>query len=100
VSIDTRTIKAGELFVAIRGERFDGADFVGAAVAAGARRDRRATRPRRDVSRDPRHGPSSPGSRLPIRRQRFRRWPARSAESPARRSSPSQAARERRRRRK
>ena len=27
VSIDTRTLGAGELFVAIRGERFDGADF-------------------------------------------------------------------------
>jgi UDP-N-acetylmuramoyl-tripeptide--D-alanyl-D-alanine ligase len=36
VSIDTRTLTPGELFVAIRGERFDGADFVDAAVAAGA----------------------------------------------------------------
>jgi UDP-N-acetylmuramoyl-tripeptide--D-alanyl-D-alanine ligase len=36
VSIDTRTLKAGELFVAIRGERFDGADFAGPAVDAGA----------------------------------------------------------------
>jgi UDP-N-acetylmuramoyl-tripeptide--D-alanyl-D-alanine ligase len=36
VSIDTRTLKHGELFVAIRGERFDGAEFAGAAVAAGA----------------------------------------------------------------
>jgi UDP-N-acetylmuramoyl-tripeptide--D-alanyl-D-alanine ligase len=32
VSIDTRTLKAGELFVAIRGERFDGAEFADAAV--------------------------------------------------------------------
>ncbi len=31
VSIDTRTLTPGELFVAIRGERFDGADFVGPA---------------------------------------------------------------------
>src|SRR5437588_5653355 len=36
VSIDTRTVKAGELFIAIRGERFDGADFADAAVVAGA----------------------------------------------------------------
>jgi UDP-N-acetylmuramoyl-tripeptide--D-alanyl-D-alanine ligase len=36
VSIDTRTLIPGELFVAIRGERFDGADFAGAAIEAGA----------------------------------------------------------------
>src|SRR5581483_5242270 len=36
VSIDTRTLKPGELFVAIRGERFDGAAFVEQAIAAGA----------------------------------------------------------------
>ncbi|HXD76054.1 MAG TPA: UDP-N-acetylmuramoyl-tripeptide--D-alanyl-D-alanine ligase [Vicinamibacterales bacterium] len=36
VSIDTRTIRAGELYVGIRGEKFDGAEFAGAAVAAGA----------------------------------------------------------------
>ena len=36
VSIDTRTLRPGELFVAIRGERFDGATFASAAVAAGA----------------------------------------------------------------
>src|SRR5438874_11228727 len=36
VSIDTRTVKAGELFIAIRGERFDGADFADAAIVAGA----------------------------------------------------------------
>ena len=36
VSIDTRTLGAGELYVAIRGERFDGADFAAAALAAGA----------------------------------------------------------------
>jgi UDP-N-acetylmuramoyl-tripeptide--D-alanyl-D-alanine ligase len=36
VSIDTRTLKAGELFIAIRGDRFDGHDFVEAAFAAGA----------------------------------------------------------------
>jgi UDP-N-acetylmuramoyl-tripeptide--D-alanyl-D-alanine ligase len=36
VSIDSRTIAAGDLFVAIRGERFDGADFAPAAISAGA----------------------------------------------------------------
>jgi len=36
VSIDTRTLKPGDLFVAINGERFDGHDFVGQAAAAGA----------------------------------------------------------------
>ncbi len=36
ISIDTRRIAAGELYVAIRGDRFDGHDFVEAALAAGA----------------------------------------------------------------
>src|SRR5436190_14132307 len=36
VSIDTRTLKAGDLFVAVRGDRFDGADFAPAAIEAGA----------------------------------------------------------------
>ena len=36
VSIDSRTLGAGELYFGIRGERFDGADFADAAVAAGA----------------------------------------------------------------
>jgi UDP-N-acetylmuramoyl-tripeptide--D-alanyl-D-alanine ligase len=36
VSIDTRTLKAGELYVAIRGDRFDGADFAHAAIEGGA----------------------------------------------------------------
>jgi UDP-N-acetylmuramoyl-tripeptide--D-alanyl-D-alanine ligase len=36
VSIDSRAIQAGELYVAIRGERFDGADFAAAALDAGA----------------------------------------------------------------
>jgi UDP-N-acetylmuramoyl-tripeptide--D-alanyl-D-alanine ligase len=37
VSIDSRTLTAGDLFVAIKGERFDGEAFAEAAVAAGAR---------------------------------------------------------------
>ena len=36
VSIDTRTIGAGELFIAIRGERFDGAEFAAGAIDASA----------------------------------------------------------------
>lgn len=35
-SIDTRTLQPGDLFVAIRGDRFDGHEFVAAALAAGA----------------------------------------------------------------
>jgi UDP-N-acetylmuramoyl-tripeptide--D-alanyl-D-alanine ligase len=36
VSIDSRSIRPGELFVALRGEHFDGHDFVAAALSAGA----------------------------------------------------------------
>ena len=36
VSTDTRSIGAGQLFVALRGERFDAHDFLAQAVAAGA----------------------------------------------------------------
>jgi UDP-N-acetylmuramoyl-tripeptide--D-alanyl-D-alanine ligase len=36
VSTDSRTLSGGELFVALRGERFDGHAFLGAAKAAGA----------------------------------------------------------------
>jgi len=36
VSIDTRTLKPGELFVALRGPSFDGHSFVGEAFARGA----------------------------------------------------------------
>lgn len=36
VSTDTRTIQAGDLFVALKGARFDGHDFLGEAVARGA----------------------------------------------------------------
>lgn len=35
-SIDTRTLKPGDLYLAIRGERFDGNDFVAEAARAGA----------------------------------------------------------------
>ncbi len=36
VSIDTRTLKEGALYVAIKGERFDGHDFAEQAIASGA----------------------------------------------------------------
>jgi UDP-N-acetylmuramoyl-tripeptide--D-alanyl-D-alanine ligase len=36
VSIDTRTMKPGDLFVAIRGERFDGSEFAAGAIESGA----------------------------------------------------------------
>ncbi|MCL5734139.1 MAG: UDP-N-acetylmuramoyl-tripeptide--D-alanyl-D-alanine ligase [Actinobacteria bacterium] len=36
VSVDSRNIDRGDLFVALKGERFDGHDFVGDALAAGA----------------------------------------------------------------
>lgn len=35
-SLDTRTIKPGELFFAVKGERLDGHEYVGAALKAGA----------------------------------------------------------------
>ena len=35
-SIDSRTIAAGELFFAVKGDRFDGHDFVGSALEKGA----------------------------------------------------------------
>lgn len=36
VSIDTRSLEGGELFVALKGERFDGHDFIDGAAEAGA----------------------------------------------------------------
>jgi len=36
VSTDSRQVKQGNLFVAVRGEKFDGHDFIGKAVQAGA----------------------------------------------------------------
>ncbi|MBI5848721.1 MAG: UDP-N-acetylmuramoyl-tripeptide--D-alanyl-D-alanine ligase, partial [Nitrospirae bacterium] len=35
LSIDSRNIKTGELFIALRGERFDGHDFVRDALQSG-----------------------------------------------------------------
>ena len=35
VSTDTRTLRAGDLFVALRGERYDGHAFLAQASAAG-----------------------------------------------------------------
>ncbi len=37
VSIDSRNLKPGDCYIAIKGERFDGHDFIDAALAAGAK---------------------------------------------------------------
>lgn len=37
VSTDSRAVKPGELFVPLRGERFDGHDYIGAALARGVK---------------------------------------------------------------
>lgn len=36
ISLDSRSIRSGDLFLAMKGERFDGHDFVGAALSRGA----------------------------------------------------------------
>ena len=36
ISIDSRTVETGELFIAIRGEQFDGHNFISKAIEAGA----------------------------------------------------------------
>ncbi|MDB9326242.1 Mur ligase domain-containing protein, partial [Nodularia spumigena CS-590/02] len=36
IQTDTRMIKPGEVFLALRGEKFDGHDFVPSAIAQGA----------------------------------------------------------------
>ena len=107
VSIDTRSLRAGDMFVALQGERFDGHDFVGAALAAGAsalvvrreqregpRAKRRATTPRSTRSTTPcrrsgalpvkcagtRPPPSSPSPAAwarPARRMLWPRWSGR-----------------------
>lgn len=51
VSTDTRTLQAGDCFVALQGERFDGHDHLEAAIAAGA-----VALVVRDVSRVPLRG--------------------------------------------
>ena len=35
-SIDSRTVQKGNLFIALRGEKFDGHDFIGTAMKNGA----------------------------------------------------------------
>lgn len=68
VTIDSREVKLGDLFFAIRGKQFDGHDFVGQAAKAGAiaavvRNDFEAA----PVSGDAAQGPDSPPGLLLIR---------------------------------
>ena len=36
IGLDTRSLRPGDLFIAVRGDRFDGHDFVGTALSSGA----------------------------------------------------------------
>ena len=91
ISIDSRTIAPGDAFVAIRGERFDGHDFVaaGAAGRRGARRGRAKGARRRRSARCS----SCPTIRSPrwsgSARRRGRACTARSSPSPARSARPA-----------
>ena len=94
VTTDSRSLKAGDLFVALKGERFDGHDFVAQAFAGGAVAAVVATE---------RAGSFAAHSRRKPARGRPIRWP-RSAGSPRSGagvscclSSPSSAATARRR---
>ena len=78
VSIDTRTLAAGELFVAIRGERFDGADFVAARHRPRGRPARWSSRAAADAAAAAAAGRRS-SSRSTTRWRRCRRWRARCA---------------------
>jgi UDP-N-acetylmuramoyl-tripeptide--D-alanyl-D-alanine ligase len=59
-SIDTRSLQPGDLFVAIRGERFDGHEFVAAALAAGAAGAVVTATPRLPEAGNPSAGSGSP----------------------------------------
>ena len=87
----------GELFVAIRGDRFDGHEFVAAALAAGAAGAVVTATPA--APRQERPGRRRSSSRSATRRGRCRTWRARCGGDRARRSWRSPAARARRRRR-
>ena len=82
VSIDSRTIEPGEAFVAIRGERRDGHDF----VAAGAE-GRRGTGDRRDEGRGIAGGRPAARRAATIRSQRWSGSARRRARACAVRSS-------------
>jgi UDP-N-acetylmuramoyl-tripeptide--D-alanyl-D-alanine ligase len=66
VSIDSRSLQPGDLFVALRGERFDGHDYVEAAFSAGASGavvDKNVWTARREAPSD---GPSGAPPHKPI----------------------------------
>ena len=99
VSIDTRTLAPGELYIAIRGERFDGAEFAAAAIARG--RGGRRGAARRGGASATAGGASASSSRSTTRPSALQALAQRgSARSRARKWWRSPAARARPRRRK
>jgi len=72
ISTDTRTLAAGDLFVALVGERFDGHDYLSAAAAAGARGAvvRRGTAPVEGLTLYPMDDPLRAYGRLARARRR------------------------------
>ena len=70
LSIDTRTIAAGEAYFAIKGDVHDGHDFVAAALKAGAALAVVASAQRKsgtNPGRDPEHGEGGQRNRRPRR---------------------------------
>ena len=82
VSTDTRTLKAGELFVALRGPRFNANDFVAAAETAGAAGAVVDTRVDRAAAADRRAGHAGGADRVAPPRG-ARSFRCRSSASPA-----------------
>ena len=84
LSIDTRTLKQGDLYIAIKGEKRDGHDFVREAFEAKAAAAL--------VSRQPERRRRRRCSRSPTRSARSRIWRAPRAPAAMRKSSRSPAA--------
>jgi UDP-N-acetylmuramyl tripeptide synthase len=97
-SIDTRSMVPGDLFVAIRGDRFDGHEFVAAALAAGAAGAVVTATPA--LPEAGKAGPAPLLIEVADTTRALRTARARCAADPARRSWRSRAAPARRRRRK
>ena len=84
VTTDSRAVAPGDLFVALAGERFDGHDYVAAALAAGAAAAL--------VADDRADGIKAASSPSPIRSRRSARSPRTGARASTCRSPPSSAA--------